>query len=79
MPLLNGTFEFLDFLSGIFFIKIFLLLFLIFYSVFALILYRQTQLMTRTLPIVLAPFIQFATIVQIGVALALFFVVLGTF
>jgi len=59
--------------------KAFFILFLIFYSIFTLILYRQIQLMGRTLPTPLVPFLKFLAVLHIGVALALLFVVIGAF
>jgi len=60
-------------------IKIFFVLFLIFYCVFALILFRQIQLMAKTLPTVITPFLIFVGIIHIGISLALLFMVLGAF
>lgn len=74
-----NPFSFLDFLTLSFIVKVFFILFLVFYSVFALVVFRQIQLMARSLPMVLSPFLKFVAIVHIGVALALFFVVLEVF
>lgn len=74
-----GLFGFLDFLSTTFVIKAFFILFLVFYSVFALIIFRQIQLMAKSLPMSLSPLLKFVAIVHIGVAVALLFVVLGVF
>lgn len=60
-------------------VKLFIVLFVIFYLVFALILYRQIQLMDRALPTLLAPFLKFIGILQIGVALAFLFIIIGLF
>ncbi len=60
-------------------VKAFMVLFVIFYLVFALIVFRQIQLMDRALPTPIAPFLKFLGIVQIGVALAFLFVVFGLF
>lgn len=68
-----------NFLSLIFFIKAFFVLFLIFYIVFALIIFRQVQLMEKALPFVLSPLLTFIAILQIGLSLALLFIVLGVF
>lgn len=59
--------------------KAFFVLFLVFYTVFSLIIFRQTQLMERTLPLPLSPILTFIAILQIGVSLAFLFVVLGAF
>lgn len=68
-----------DFASAAFVTKAFFVLFLIFYSVFALVLFRQAQLMAKALPTAVSPFLKFVAIVHIGIALALLFVVLGVF
>ena len=60
-------------------VKIFFVLFLIFYSFFSLILYRQIQLMCKTLPTPVAPFLKFVAIIHIGVSLAILLVVIGLF
>lgn len=62
-----------------FFLKAFLVLLLIFYTVFALMLFRQVQLMCRTLPTTLSPILKFLAIIHVGVALAVLLVVLGFF
>lgn len=59
--------------------KVFLVLFLVFYTVFSLVVFRQVQLMEKTLPLPLSPILTFIAILQIGVSLALLFVVLGAF
>ena len=68
-----------NFLGGIFIVKAFLVLFLVFYTVFALIIFRQIQLMVKALPAPISPFLKFVAIVHIGVSLAFLFVVLGVF
>jgi len=60
-------------------IKIFLILFLVFYVVFAFILFRQIQLMGRTLPTPTVPLLRFVATVHIGVSVALLFAIIGTF
>lgn len=60
-------------------VKVFFLLFLLFYTIFSLIIFRQVQLMEKTLPLPLSPILTFISILQIGVSLALLFVVLGVF
>ncbi|MDP2632111.1 MAG: hypothetical protein Q8P25_00105 [Candidatus Curtissbacteria bacterium] len=59
--------------------KAFLLLFLVFYSVFALILFRQVQLMTRAIPTAVSPFLKFIAIIHIGVSIALLFIMIQLF
>ncbi len=65
--------------SANFVVKAFFILFLIFYAIFTLILYRQIQLMGRSLPTPLVPFLKFLAVLHIGVSLALLFVVVGVF
>lgn len=60
-------------------IKIFVMLFVVFYLVFALILFRQIQLMDRAIPTPIAPFLKFLGILQVGIALAFLFIVIGLF
>jgi len=60
-------------------IKAFLILFLVFYCIFAMMLFRQIQLMSRTLPTVVFPLLKFLAIIHIGVSLAILFMVLGVF
>ena len=60
-------------------VKVFFLLFLLFYTIFSLIIFRQIQLMEKTLPLPLSPILTFSSILQIGVSLALLFAVLGAF
>ena len=67
------------FFGGGVLIKSFLVLFLVFYSVFSLIIYRQVQLMSRAIHIPLAPILKSIAIIQIGVSLSLFFIVIGAF
>lgn len=62
-----------------FFLKSFLVLLLVFYAVFALMLFRQVQLMCRTLPTTLSPLLKFLAIIHVGAALAVLLVVLGFF
>lgn len=62
-----------------FIIKTFLILFLIFYSIFSLIVFRQIQLMAKSLPVSLSPVLKFVAIVQIGVSGALLFITIGVF
>ena len=59
--------------------KAFAILFVIFYLVFAFMIWRQTQLMTRALPTMVAPFLKFFAFFQMGVALAFLFIVIGGF
>ncbi|OGD86540.1 hypothetical protein A2870_01930 [Candidatus Curtissbacteria bacterium RIFCSPHIGHO2_01_FULL_41_11] len=72
------AFDFLN-ISAIFVFKAFLLLFLIFYSVFALILFRQVQLMAKAIPTFISPFLKFVAIIHVGVAVALLFVIIQLF
>ncbi|MDO8487130.1 MAG: hypothetical protein Q7S45_02480 [Candidatus Curtissbacteria bacterium] len=61
-------------------VKAFGILFVFFYLIFSIIIFRQTQLMTRVLPATtISPFLKFIAILQIGVSLALLFSVIGVF
>ena len=66
-------------ISAAFIIKAFLVLFLVFYGVFAMILYRQIQLMTKKLPTPLSPLLRFVGIIHIGVAATVLLMIIGTF
>lgn len=79
MPVGEEALGFLDGFSAAFAIKAFIILLVIFYLVFALILYRQTQLMVRALPMHRAPILKFIAFLQMGIALAFLFLVIGVF
>ena len=78
MPIDGSVGNFLQVDAG-FFTKAFLVLFLIFYSVFALILYRQIQIMNKKLASTLSPILRFVGIIHLGVALAITFFIVGSF
>ena len=78
MYLEKGLFSFLE-IDAIYVTKAFLSLFLFFYVVFSLIIFRQIQVMAKTLPTSLSPYLKFIAIVQIGISLGLLFVVIGAF
>ena len=79
MPIDDLTTPIFESLSVAFATKAFLILFLVFYVIFALILYRQIQLMCKTLITPVGPFLQFVGIVHVGAALALLLITLGVF
>ena len=62
-----------------FIVKIFFLLFLIFYCVFAAILYTQIVAMSEKLPTPVNPSVKFVGLINIGVSLALLFITIGLF
>lgn len=62
-----------------FIVKSFVMLFVIFYAVFCLILFRQIQLMDKAIPTPIGPFLKFVGIIQIGIALSFMFIVIGAF
>jgi hypothetical protein len=66
-------------LSAAFGVKAFLILFLVFYNVFALLLYRQIQIMAKKLPTPLSPILKFIAIVHIGISLSILFLIAGSF
>lgn len=63
----------------IFVVKAFFVLFLVFYAFFALILFRQVQIMNRKLQTQLSALLKFVAFLHIGVSLALLFLVIGAF
>lgn len=82
MPIEEGTAGLPNLLAGLntgFLIKGFVLLFLIFYTFFSLILFRQIQLMDRAIPTAVGPFLKFIGILQIGFAIAFLFIIIGVF
>lgn len=79
MPTDETAFGLLGDLQFVFFARVLLIIFLVFYNVFAIILFRQIQIMCRTLPSGVAPYIRFLAIVHVGVSLAILLVILGTF
>ncbi|OGD97974.1 hypothetical protein A3A49_02040 [Candidatus Curtissbacteria bacterium RIFCSPLOWO2_01_FULL_38_11b] len=79
MPIEGVGLGFINNISAAFGIKSFLLLFLVFYSVFALLLFRQVQIMNQKLPTSLSPTLRFVGILHVGVALAVLFLIAGIF
>lgn len=79
MPIESSGLDVINRLSAAFGVKAFLILFLIFYAVFAVILYRQVQLMGTKLPTPLNGHLKFIAILNIGVSLTILFFVIGTF
>ena len=78
MPLESGVGLFGN-ISPDFGVKIFLILFLVFYTVFAFILYMQVKIMCRKLPTPLSPHLRFVSVLNIGISVAVIFLVMGTF
>lgn len=78
MPI-GTTAGFFSFLSIHLLVKAFFVLILVFYGVFAIILYRQIISISGKLPTTLAPFLKFMGLVHVGVALALLSIVIGLF
>lgn len=79
MPIEDSGFDMLGVLSVAFGAKAFLILFLIFYAVFGVVLYRQVQLMSKKLPTPLSGHLRFISILNIGVSITILFFVIGTF
>lgn len=73
---LLGIFEQINIAFGL---KAFLLLFLLFNTVFAVVIYRQIQLMGRTVYTSLVPFLKFIAVLYIGACLGVLFIVGGSF
>ena len=59
--------------------KAFIVLFLIFYTMFALILHRQVQIMNGKLPTQLSPALRFISVLNVGVTVAILFLIIGLF
>ena len=78
MFLEKGLFSFLE-IDAIYVIKAFLALFLFFYVIFSLIIFRQTQVTAKTLSTSLSPYLKFMVIVEMGISLGLLFLVIGGF
>lgn len=79
MPVEEGGLGVFGNFTAAFGVKSFLILFLIFYTVFAFILYKQVNLMCRKLPTPLSPHLRFIAILNIGISFAVIFLVLGSF
>ena len=77
MPIERSVFGMLG-LESSFIVSAFFLLFVLFYIVFSLILYRQIQLMGRTLPTNLVGFLKFISILLVGMSLALLIIAVGS-
>lgn len=77
MPVGNVGFDLA--LNAVFFVKIFFVIFLVFYTVFSLMLFRQIQVMGQALPTQILPYLKFLAIIHIGVSLAILFLVIGVF
>lgn len=78
MPTAGGI-EFLSSFTIAFGTKAFIVLFLIFYTMFALILYRQVQIMNSKLPTQLSPILRFVSVLNVGVSVAILFLIIGMF
>lgn len=82
MPIDETTFQLPKILAGLnseLLVKAFVVLFVIFFAVFSLILFRQIQLMDRSIPTPIGPFLKFIGILQIGAAIGFLFIVIGAF
>lgn len=79
MPIQDTAFKILDNFNGLFIAKMFMVLFIIFYTIFAFILLRQIQIMTIKLPTKLSPVLKFIAIVHVGFSLAILFLFISSF
>ncbi len=79
MPIEGSIFDIFGKIEIAFGVKAFLLLFLAFYTVFAIVIFRQIQLMGKTVYTPAVPFLKFIAIFHIGVSLAIFFILAGMF
>lgn len=74
----KGLFSFLE-IDAIYVTKAFVSLFLFFYVIFSLIIFRQVQVMAKTFSTPLIPYLKFVAIVQIGISLGLLLMIIGGF
>lgn len=79
MPVVEISSNFFNSLDLNFFVKAFFILFLVFYTFFAIMLFRQVQIMTKKLPTQLSPLLKFIGLINVGVSLALLFLIVGMF
>lgn len=79
MPILENTNAILAGFNGLFVFKMFMVLFIIFYTIFAIILFRQIQIMTRKLPTKLSPILKFIALIHVGFSLAILFLFMSSF
>lgn len=79
MPIEPGGFNILDSLQVAIGVKAFLILFVIFYIVFAFILYRQVFVMNAKLLTLLCGVLKFIAIINVGIALAVLLLIIGLF
>ena len=70
-------FNFLNVFSFGFGVKTFLILFLVFYAVFAFVLYTQIGQMSKKLPTSIDPSLKFIGFIHLGVSLAFLFISIG--
>jgi len=70
-------FSILNVFSFGFGVKTFLILFLVFYAVFAFVLYIQIAQMSKKLPTSIDPSLKFIGFIHLGVSLAFLFISLG--
>jgi hypothetical protein len=79
MPIQDTANKILDTFNGLFIAKMFMVLFIVFYTIFAFILLRQVQIMTIKLPTKLSPVLKFVAIIHVGFALAILFLFMSSF
>lgn len=79
MPILDSTNVIFASLNGLFVFKMFMVLFIIFYTIFAVILFRQIQIMTIKLPTKLSPILKFIGLIHVGFSLAVLFLFMSSF
>ncbi len=79
MPVGDTTNTIINSFNGLFITKMFMVLFIIFYTIFALLLFRQIQLMTKKLPTKLTPLLKFIAVVNVGFSLAILFLFMSSF
>lgn len=73
----GNIFTFLNIFSFGFGVKTFLILFLVFYAVFAFVLYTQIGQMSKKLPSSVDPSLKFIGFIHFGLSLAFLFISIG--
>lgn len=68
----------MNFFTMAFFVKISILLILTFYAIFALLIVRQVDLMSRTLITPISPIVKAFSIIHAGLAIGFWVLIFGT-
>lgn len=76
MPDINQV-NFFDSEVVMIFVKLAILLILVFYAIFALLIVRQVDLMSKTLITTVSPFVRAISVIHAGFAIGLILLVMG--